>query len=71
MRKDYIACFLPVLPPDTGFPDIYRDLSLPALENLIAKCSSDEDESEGLEAWLCRALGVENSRTGQLHLLLC
>jgi hypothetical protein len=44
--------------PDTGLPDIYRDLSLPALENLVAKCSSDEDESEGLEAWLCRAFGV-------------
>ena len=44
--------------PDAGLPDIYRDLSLPALENLIAKCSSDDDESEGLEAWLCGAFGV-------------
>jgi hypothetical protein len=44
--------------PEPTLSEIYRDLPLPALENLLAKCSSAEDESEGMEAWLCRAFGV-------------
>jgi hypothetical protein len=44
--------------PDTSLSEIYHDLPLPALENLLAKCSRIDDESEGLEPWLCRAFGV-------------
>ncbi len=44
--------------PEPTLSEIYRDLPLPALENLLAKCSCAEDESEGIEAWLCGAFGV-------------
>jgi hypothetical protein len=44
--------------PDTSLSEIYRDLPLPALENLLAKCSLTDDEPEGMEPWLCRAFGV-------------
>jgi hypothetical protein len=45
--------------PDASVPDIYQELTLPALENLLAKCSSTDDEpDEGMEAWLCRTFGV-------------
>lgn len=44
--------------PDPALPEIYRDLPLPGLENLLAKCSVTEDKSEGIEAWLCRAFGA-------------
>lgn len=45
--------------PDDSLPEIYRDLPLPALETLLAKGLRTEDESSGIEAWLCRAFGVE------------
>lgn len=44
--------------PDPALSEIYRDLPLPALENLLAKCSCTEDKFEGIEAWLCGAFGV-------------
>jgi hypothetical protein len=52
--------------PDTTLTSIYRDLSLPALESLLAKsvCADDaqglkeSERFEGLEAWLCRAFNV-------------
>ena len=44
--------------PDASLPEIYRDLPLPALESLFAKCSLAEDESHGIEGWLCAAFGV-------------
>jgi hypothetical protein len=44
--------------PDASLPEIYHDLSLPGLENLLAKCSRTVNESEGIEPWLCRAFGV-------------
>jgi hypothetical protein len=44
--------------PDPALPEIYRDLPLPGLESLLAKCSVTEDKSEGIEGWLCRAFGV-------------
>ena len=34
--------------PDPSLPEIYRDLPLPALESLLAKCSLAEDESHGI-----------------------
>ncbi|WON72789.1 phosphoglycerate mutase [Nitrosospira sp. Is2] len=45
--------------PDASLPEIYRDLPLPALENLLTKCSRTDDEPEGMEPWLCRAFGVQ------------
>jgi hypothetical protein len=44
--------------PDTSLSEIYRDLPMPALENLLAKCSRTDDEPEGMEPWLCRAFSV-------------
>lgn len=44
--------------PDASLREIYLDLPLPALENLLAKCSCSKDEVEGMESWLCRAFGV-------------
>jgi hypothetical protein len=44
--------------PEPAFSSVYQDLSLPALENLLGKCSIANDESEGMEAWLCRAFGA-------------
>ena len=44
--------------PDPLLPEIYRDLPLPGLENLLAKCSVTEDKPEGIEGWLCRAFGA-------------
>ena len=52
--------------PDTTLTSIYRDLSLPALESLLAKSVYADDAQglkgserfEGLEAWLCRAFNV-------------
>jgi hypothetical protein len=48
--------------PDPALPEIYRDLPLPALENLLAKCSCIEDEPQEMEAWLCRAFGVRKQQ---------
>ena len=45
--------------PDDSLPEIYRDLPLPALETLLAKSLRTEDESSGIEAWLCHAFGIE------------
>lgn len=48
--------------PDATLTAIYRDLSLPALENLLAKSSSIDDGPQGFEAWLCGAFGVEKQQ---------
>ncbi len=48
--------------PRALLPEIYRDLPLPALENLLAKSLYTNDESTAIEAWLCRAFGVEQQR---------
>jgi len=55
--------FVPNLfwPKDT-FPEIYLDLSLPAIETLLAKSSQSENESQGVEAWLCRTFSVEKQQ---------
>lgn len=45
--------------PGTSLPEIYRDLALPSLENMLAKSLCTNDELTGTEAWLCRAFGVE------------
>ncbi|MEP6605711.1 MAG: phosphoglycerate mutase, partial [Nitrosospira sp.] len=45
--------------PGTSLPEIYRDLALPSLENMLAKSLCTNDESTAIEAWLCRAFGVE------------
>lgn len=44
--------------PETSLPEIYRDLPLPALETLLARSLYAEDQSQGVEAWLCSAFGV-------------
>ncbi len=48
--------------PASTFPEIYRDLSLSAIETLLAKSSQSENESQGVEAWLCRTFGVEKQQ---------
>lgn len=44
--------------PEASLPEIYLDLPLPALENLLARSLCTSDESQAIEAWLCRAFGV-------------
>lgn len=44
--------------PEPNFSEIYHDLNLPGLENLLAKCSCVEGEPQKPEAWLCRTFGV-------------
>lgn len=48
--------------PDASLPEIYRDLSLPGLENLLAKSLRIDDKSHEVEAWLCCAFGVSKQR---------
>jgi len=48
--------------PDSTFPEIYQDLSLPAIEMLLAKSSQFKNESQGVEAWLCNAFSVEKQQ---------
>jgi len=48
--------------PEATFPEIYRDLSFPAIETLLAKSSQSENESQGVEAWLCSTFSVEKQQ---------
>ena len=48
--------------PDSTFHGVYQDLSLPAIEALFAKSLQTKDESQGVEAWLCKAFGVEKQQ---------
>ncbi|MCH6584510.1 MAG: phosphoglycerate mutase [Proteobacteria bacterium] len=48
--------------PEATFLEIYRDLSLPAIETLLAKSSQFENESQGVEEWLCRTFSVEKQQ---------
>jgi hypothetical protein len=48
--------------PDASLPEIYRDLPLPGLENLLAKSLRTDDKSQPIEAWLCHAFGVSKQR---------
>jgi len=48
--------------PDSTVHEIYQDLSLPAIETLFAKSSQTKDESQGIEAWLCKAFNVEKQQ---------
>ncbi|SEP24275.1 phosphoglycerate mutase [Nitrosovibrio sp. Nv6] len=44
--------------PEPALPELYRDLPLSALENLLAKCSYADGEPQEVEAWLCRTFGI-------------
>ena len=48
--------------PDSTLHEIYQDLSLPAIEALLAKSVQVKDESQGVEAWLCKAFSVEKQQ---------
>ena len=48
--------------PDATLTAIYRDLPLPALENLLAKSMCADDETQGFEAWLCGTFGVKKQQ---------
>lgn len=48
--------------PDSTFHEIYQGLSLPAIETLFAKSLQTKDESQGVEAWLCKAFNVEKQQ---------
>lgn len=45
--------------PVTRDEDPYRELSLPALETLLARGTWERSSDDGMDAWLCRAFGVE------------
>ncbi len=44
--------------PEASLHEIYRDLSLPALESLLARSLCTIDEVYAIEAWLCHAFGI-------------
>ena len=48
--------------PEQGYPDVYRELEIPALERLLAKgrrqAESDAETAASAEAWLCRHFDV-------------
>ena len=44
--------------PDPTLPEIYQGLSLPALQNLIAKSTRTVEPALDADAWLCRAFGL-------------
>lgn len=50
--------------PDASLPEIYRDLPLPELENLLAKslCTDDILQEQEVGVWLCRAFGVSKQQ---------
>jgi hypothetical protein len=48
--------------PEATFPEIYRGLSFPAIETLLAKSSQSENKSQGVEAWLCSTFSVEKQQ---------
>lgn len=48
--------------PDSTFNEIYQDLSLPAMETLLAKGVHTKGKSQGLEAWLCDIFSVEKQQ---------
>jgi len=47
--------------PERDFPDIYRELELPALQRLLARGrrGAGEAETESAEAWLCQYFQVD------------
>lgn len=48
--------------PDTEVPEVYQDLSLPALETILAKSRYAGNQPQGIEAWLCQAFGVSKQQ---------
>lgn len=47
---------------EAAFPEIYQGLSLPAIETLLAKSIESQNESQGIEAWLCSAFNVDKQQ---------
>lgn len=55
-----VTLFVPSLFwPETGDPDAYSGLRLPALEMLLGRGSAAESECEDEPAWLCERFGVQ------------
>lgn len=48
--------------PDTERPEVYNNLSLPALEIILAKSHSTESRPQGIEEWLCQTFGVSKQQ---------
>ncbi len=48
--------------PEAGRPEVYSDLSLSALEVILAKSRYTESQSQGIEEWLCQAFGVSKQQ---------
>lgn len=48
--------------PDNEIPEIYHDLSLAALETLLAKSHYTKNPPLSIEAWLCQAFGVSKQQ---------
>jgi hypothetical protein len=48
--------------PEAGRPEVYSDLSLSALEVILAKSRYTESQPQGIEEWLCRSFGVSKQQ---------
>jgi hypothetical protein len=48
--------------PETKRTEVYSDLSLPALERILAKSHYTESRSQAIEEWLCQAFGVSKQQ---------
>lgn len=48
--------------PDSGQPDIYHQLRLPALEKILAKSQCSESAATSIEAWLCQFFKIEKQQ---------
>jgi hypothetical protein len=48
--------------PDTELPEVYRDLSLSALETILAKSRYKALPPQAMEAWLCQAFDVSKQQ---------
>lgn len=47
---------------EAALPEIYKGLSLPAIETFLAKSMQFQNESQGIEAWLCSNFNIEKQQ---------
>ncbi len=47
---------------EAALPEIYEGLTLPAIETFLAKSMQSQNESQGIEAWLCSNFNIEKQQ---------
>jgi len=48
--------------PDVSQSEIYNDLPMPSLEKILSKSFSTQNQSQEMEAWLCKVFNVEKQQ---------